>query len=66
MGIVMIVAAGRHSYADPNLEITTPILAILAADVAGYSRLIAADEAGTVARLRQLCQEVIEPKIRKV
>jgi adenylate cyclase len=39
------------------------LAAILAADVAGYSRLMAADEAGTLARLKQLRAEVLEPKI---
>src|SRR5215470_8733413 len=39
------------------------LAAILAADVAGYSRLMAADESGTLARLTQLRAEVIEPKI---
>jgi TolB-like protein/class 3 adenylate cyclase len=39
------------------------LAAILAADVAGYSRLMGADESGTLARLRQLRAEVIEPKI---
>ena len=39
------------------------LAAILAADVAGYSRLMAADESGTLARLKQLRTEVIEPKI---
>jgi len=39
------------------------LAAILAADVAGYSRLMAADESGTLARLRRLRAEVIEPKI---
>jgi adenylate cyclase len=39
------------------------LAAILAADVAGYSRLMAVDEAGTLARLKQLRTEVIEPKI---
>ena len=39
------------------------LAAILAADVAGYSRLMAADESGTLARLKQLRAEVIEPKI---
>lgn len=39
------------------------LAAILAADVAGYSRLMAADEVGTLARLNQLRAEVIEPKI---
>jgi TolB-like protein/class 3 adenylate cyclase/Tfp pilus assembly protein PilF len=39
------------------------LAAILAADVAGYSRLMAADESGTLARLTKLRTEVIEPKI---
>ncbi len=36
---------------------------ILAADVVGYSRLAAADEEGTVSRLRALRQELIDPVI---
>jgi adenylate cyclase len=36
---------------------------ILAADVAGYSRLTGADEEGTVSRLRTLRQELIDPVI---
>ncbi len=39
------------------------LAAILAADVAGYSRLMAADEAGTLAHLRRLRAEVIDPGI---
>ena len=39
------------------------LAAILAADVVGYSRLVAADEGGTLARLRALRKEVIEPLI---
>jgi adenylate cyclase len=38
------------------------LAAILAADVAGYSRLMAADEVGTLARLKSLRAEVFEPK----
>ncbi|MCB4456728.1 tetratricopeptide repeat protein [Leisingera sp. McT4-56] len=37
------------------------LAAILAADVAGYSRLTAADEEGTVAALRAIRSEVVEP-----
>ena len=37
--------------------------AILAADVVGYSRLIGADEAGTLNRLRSIRTELIDPKI---
>ena len=42
---------------------TRRLAAILAADVAGYSRLIGADEEGTLARLKVLRAEVIDPKI---
>ena len=38
------------------------LAAILAADVAGYSRLIETDEEGTLARLKTLRVEVIDPK----
>src|SRR5207302_6073099 len=39
------------------------LAAILAADVAGYSRLMGEDEAGTLARLRSHRRELIDPKI---
>jgi len=39
------------------------IAAILAADVAGYSRLVGNDEEGTLARLRALRRELIDPEI---
>jgi adenylate cyclase len=39
------------------------LAAILAADVAGYSRLIGVDEEGTLNRLRSLRAEVIDPAI---
>jgi adenylate cyclase len=39
------------------------LAAILAADVAGYSRLIGADESGTLERLRALRRELLDPKI---
>jgi TolB-like protein/class 3 adenylate cyclase len=39
------------------------LAAILAADVAGYSRLIGANEEGTLARLRAHRRELIDPKI---
>jgi len=42
---------------------TRRLAAILAADVAGYSRLIEADEEGTLGRLKLLRAEVIDPKI---
>jgi adenylate cyclase len=41
------------------------LAAILAADVVSYSRMMAADEQGTHARLKALRQDFIEPKIRE-
>src|SRR6202045_638056 len=41
------------------------LAAILAADVAGYSRLMGADEEGTLARLKALRREVADPKIKE-
>src|SRR5262245_19886413 len=42
---------------------TRHLAAILAADVAGYSRLVGGDEEGTLARLRAHRRELIDPKI---
>ena len=42
---------------------TRRLAAILAADVAGYSRLMGADEEGTLNRLRSIRAEVIDPNI---
>ena len=42
---------------------TRRLAAILAADVAGYSRLIGADEEGTLERLKALRAELIDRKI---
>jgi adenylate cyclase len=41
------------------------LTAILAADVAGYSRLMGADEEGTLAALKILRREVADPKIKE-
>jgi hypothetical protein len=42
---------------------TRKLAAILAADVAGYSKLAAADEERTLARLRALRSDLIDPTI---
>jgi adenylate cyclase len=39
------------------------LAAILAADIAGYSRLLGTDEEGTLARLKAHRRELIDPKI---
>src|SRR5215470_7394412 len=41
------------------------LTAVLAADVAGYSRLMGADEEGTLAALKTLGREVVDPKIKQ-
>jgi len=42
---------------------TRRLAAILAADIAGYSRLMGEDEEGTLERLKALRRELIDPKI---
>jgi adenylate cyclase len=44
---------------------TRRLAAILAADVAGYSRLMGADEEGTHERLKTHLQELVDPKIKE-
>jgi len=41
------------------------LAAILAADVAGYSRLMGADEEGTLDRLKTLYRELVDPKLEE-
>jgi adenylate cyclase len=45
------------------MSTTRRLAAILAADVAGYSRMIGTDEEGTLNRLRSIRAELIDPKI---
>ncbi|HEX3413908.1 MAG TPA: adenylate/guanylate cyclase domain-containing protein [Stellaceae bacterium] len=45
------------------MSTTRRLAAILAADVAGYSRLMGADEEGTLERLNALRRELVDPKI---
>jgi adenylate cyclase len=47
----------------PPERVERKLAAILAADVAGYSRLMGADEEGTLARLKAHRKELIDPKI---
>jgi adenylate cyclase len=48
-----------------NITSVRRLAAIMAADVAGYSRLMGADEEGTLARLKAHRRELIDPKIRE-
>ncbi len=45
------------------MSVSRRLAAILAADVAGYSRLMGADEEGTLERLKALRRELVDPKI---
>ena len=45
------------------MSATRRLAAILAADVAGYSRLIGADEGGTLQALKAIRAELIDPTI---
>jgi len=44
---------------------TRRLAAILAADVAGYSRLMSVDEEGTHARFKAHCRQLVYPKIEE-
>ena len=46
-----------------DVSVTRKIAAILVSDVVGYSRLTAADEDRTLARLRALRSDMIDPTI---
>jgi adenylate cyclase len=47
------------------MPVTRRLAAILAVDVAGYSRLMGADEEGTLTRLKVDRRRVLDPKIRE-
>ena len=46
-----------------NARVERRLAAILAADVVGYSRLMGADEEGTLAALKSHQRELFDPKI---
>src|SRR5262249_50562221 len=57
------VRASRAAPAMTQQQITRRLAAILAADIVGYSRMMEADEAGTVAALRQMWSETFNPLV---
>jgi adenylate cyclase len=62
----VVHSPGVHSLRGKGVEgerVKRRLAAILAADVVGYSRLTGADEEGTIARLRALRRELIDPTI---
>ena len=60
-GYVMIAAAGGGM----KQPVERRLAAILAADVVAYSRLMGADEEGTLERLKGIRRQLIDPKIRE-
>src|SRR5215831_9539338 len=48
-----------------DVTTTRRLAAILAADVAGYSRLMGTDEEGTLAELKAIRRELSDPKVRE-
>src|SRR5271167_1477662 len=55
--------AGRAGIAMSEARVERRLAAILAADVVGYSRMMGADEVGTLRRLRSYRSELIDPAI---
>jgi adenylate cyclase len=53
----------RSYYVLAKMPTTRRLAAILVADVAGYARLIGADEQGTLERLKAIRSEVVDPGI---
>src|SRR5262249_52770030 len=60
-GLISICPTSDRS----RLASTRCLAAILAADVAGYSRLMGADEEGTLAALKAIRRELVDPKVRE-
>jgi adenylate cyclase len=61
--IASVHAGWEHRLATERVE--RKLAAILAADVAGYSRLMGADEEGTHERLKTLLRQLVDPKIKE-
>jgi class 3 adenylate cyclase len=61
--LALVKSVLRRGALDRDAAPVRRIAAILAADVAGYSRLVGDDEEGTLAAIRALRRELIDPKI---
>src|SRR5258707_12383687 len=64
--LIQIAAARPRRSAEEPVEreqVNRRMAAILAADVSGYSRLMGADEEGTLARLKAHRRELVDSKI---
>src|SRR5260221_9289373 len=54
-----------RSHSAQGQQVERQLVAILAADIAGYSRLMGADEEGTLARLKACRRELLNPSIAR-
>jgi formylglycine-generating enzyme required for sulfatase activity/class 3 adenylate cyclase len=61
-GDIRPLPSGKHP-APPGGTAVRRLAAITAGDIAGYSRLMGLDEEGTLARLKRIQRELIEPTI---
>jgi class 3 adenylate cyclase len=50
---------------ENELAVTRRLAAILVADVAGYSRFMEADEAGTFAALKEQRKSILQPVVKE-
>src|SRR5215471_8876045 len=58
-----VIISAKEAAPMPAEAVERRLTAILAADIAGYSRLVGLDEEGTLARLKALRRELIDPTI---
>src|SRR5689334_22391887 len=60
---MLLASGGDRLMAEEKTQ--RRLAAILAADVVGYSRLMGADEEGTLAALKTIRRELADPKIKE-
>src|SRR6267142_1447014 len=71
IGLLTTLAAGplqdreRGGRVMVKTRVERRLAAILAADVAGYSRLVGADQEGTLARFKAILVDLVDPKINE-
>src|SRR6516165_7073223 len=65
LGVSCASRKPRTGWAAAAMASTRRLAAILAADVAGYSRLMGADEEGTHERLQAHFRQFVDPKIEE-
>ena len=63
VGLSLFEGQAVRSASAPRQQVERQLVAIVAADIAEYSRLMGADEEGTLAKLKACRRELIEPGI---